>query len=1224
MEIDWTLYEEDARKLYLLDRKSAAETAKELQQKHGGNIAEKHVKDHFRGQKYLKLSEWVYVDRQIKKRSDKGEEYAVYQHGRRLEEYQVEAGLSRNKRRRKDWSEMESKWNTISDEIDHERIQVCTPITDVSNEVVQGSASMNPQQTAATGHGHPEHETPDHRGISSRQSQSISDPSLSSFLDLLSPSLFEGFHVPEDFLSFDTSQHLLESEVAHDFNDQGLESAQGNISTFSAGDNIGTTQQMQLTNIIPGSSTQPFFKADPRVHQRNLRPPLSQAQLKLFSTFFWEQPGIPRSFSQLIEARIESSQLFSPRRMNDAACRNAFHMPPPPTPKFIKSAVEFLERLLRIQPYFQMRMPFQDQFASVIQKNKKTLHQFLCVMVHKVTHDEFGRGRHLGNFLVWTIDTGLIEEMIEFMEKLGKQIFEVRLFCSILILSARGPGINRTLARPFQTSNVSFFSSHPALAYRLLQAAEQSILFTEAQVLLQEFVKCDHLEGAKFICHRIFSNDILQLVDSVSYVQSPEMVDLFKVALQANTVPSLQSKLNGALRSAIAEENLTAIKALLDVGVKPHLSPEVWEFLRKTNQEIFQVLFAYCASDQQNAVMLTQKAEHGNNVLAQFLADCGMIGNDEFLERGLCFAIVTKNIRVIKTLLKRGVDPNCTKYRHSLPKIWNHDSEFNEVDERPRAYIQERVIPFFAGSDHSYLDIFVDRSGDEFINDDLSQEAFHLSHPVLLSLFYYRMKNQSEDVSSTRLQYTLKILWDHGARPCITLVPHWFPDLSINIYRSLATYGYDTLPLRQHMLTLAIDRQDFGMCVSLCQSGLSLDSYNDRELTPIQHAAFVGDLSLVMLFLDHGADVNFPAHEKGGLTALQASLKWEPQSALKHDLVDFLLQSGASPRSPPAKSDGFTTLESAASSPIFFDKLRALGADVRRPGDQPGQLLHCILARHDDLTLGPRGLCCHATLLKHVETCLKLKANVEDREYVTNRTALQTAASYHDVDAVRLLLQYGADTNAPSIDQNGTTALHATLRGGQYMEILELLLREGASIEILNGRNTTPLTQSVLYTPGSVDFLLQNGANVNPVPNQSSVRFDDKGWETDIWMGIYPCGITPLQAAIVKNNIPVAKKFLALGADPNLPAFDLRGTTTMDLAAGWGSVEMMQLLLGNGMAINDLIGAIEIAQTNKNWVVADRLRSLQKNIEEEAKANSFRTANVEELASNWMQDIRPE
>ena len=172
---------------------------------------------------------------------------------------------------------------------------------------------------------------------------------------------------------------------------------------------------------------------------------------------------------------------------------------------------------------------------------------------------------------------------------------------------------------------------------------------------------------------------------------------------------------------------------------------------------------------------------------------------------------------------------------------------------------------------------------------------------------------------------------------------------------------------------------------------------------------------------------------------------------------------------------------------------------------------------------------------------------VRDKFY---RTAVMYAAEDGHVEVVRLLLEHGADINAPS--KYGSTAWNFAAWGG-HVEVVRLLLEHGADINAQNDDGTTALMSAA--SGGRVEvmrFLLEHGADIN-------AQNDD--------------GTTALMIVArnaQENHVEVMRFLLEHGADIN--AQDNRGRTALMYPytdfLRQNSVEVMRFLLEHGANIN--------------------------------------------------------
>ncbi len=202
-------------------------------------------------------------------------------------------------------------------------------------------------------------------------------------------------------------------------------------------------------------------------------------------------------------------------------------------------------------------------------------------------------------------------------------------------------------------------------------------------------------------------------------------------------------------------------------------------------------------------------------------------------------------------------------------------------------------------------------------------------------------------------------------------------------------------------------------------------------------------------------------------------------------------------------------------------------------------------------------------------------------------TALQWAAHWNDLDAVKLLLDAGA--NPALTNRYGVSALSEAAGAGNAA-MIEALLNAGADARTL----TTPDGETVLMTAartGNVDavrVLLDHGANVN-------AKEDYRGQTALMW-------------AAAEHHADVVKLLLERGADwrvesesrettiPKLSAASSitpmarGGLTAFHFAAREGDVKTGQVMVDAGVDINQLdadrTSALVISILNKHYTYA--------------------------------------
>ena len=183
-----------------------------------------------------------------------------------------------------------------------------------------------------------------------------------------------------------------------------------------------------------------------------------------------------------------------------------------------------------------------------------------------------------------------------------------------------------------------------------------------------------------------------------------------------------------------------------------------------------------------------------------------------------------------------------------------------------------------------------------------------------------------------------------------------------------------------------------------------------------------------------------------------------------------------------------------------------------------------------------------------------------------------------------------AKTDLNLRDEEANTPLHnAALLG--HVEIVNLLISNGAKINIKNGVGMTPLHEA--SNKEIAEILLANNANVNARAK----------------------GITPLHVAASVNDNDVSKILIINGADIN--AKDDSEITPLHYAVSFYAKEIVQLLITNGVDLNatdsdyktaldyaeDFIQVNESANKAKvRIIIADLLRKHGAKTGEELKA----------------------
>ena len=330
----------------------------------------------------------------------------------------------------------------------------------------------------------------------------------------------------------------------------------------------------------------------------------------------------------------------------------------------------------------------------------------------------------------------------------------------------------------------------------------------------------------------------------------------------------------------------------------------------------------------------------------------------------------------------------------------------------------------------------------------------------------------------------------------------------------------------------------------LVGQGLDVDTPQADGATALHWAAYWNDGSTVDLLAQGGANVD--TENDYGATPL-----WVACANRHTESVDRLLVAGANPN--VGLRSGETALMRCAQTgdPAAVGALLAHGADVEATEPSRGQtaLMWAAASGHPDVT---RVLLDHGAAVGARTSIVQQLRGTGQRSTTSPEgasyfdaggfTSLLFAARQGDVDSARLLIDAGADINAPAADGNTPLALAAMSGHGR---LGGFLLERGADPDAA-GAGYTALHAAVLRSdPGLARWLLAAGANPNvrltrgtPVPR----------WTYQFVFTLREQGATPFMLAAKYLEPELMRMLAAAGADPLLSMDD--GTTALMAVAG--------------------------------------------------------------------------
>uniref|UniRef100_A0A0A9WC50 Ankyrin repeat and KH domain-containing protein 1 n=1 Tax=Lygus hesperus TaxID=30085 RepID=A0A0A9WC50_LYGHE len=204
-------------------------------------------------------------------------------------------------------------------------------------------------------------------------------------------------------------------------------------------------------------------------------------------------------------------------------------------------------------------------------------------------------------------------------------------------------------------------------------------------------------------------------------------------------------------------------------------------------------------------------------------------------------------------------------------------------------------------------------------------------------------------------------------------------------------------------LSLACSGGRYEVVELLLSKGANKEHRNVSDYTPLSLAASGGYVNIIKLLLTHGAEINSRTGSKLGISPLMLAAMNGHTAAVK-----LLLDMG---------SDINAQIETNRNTALT---------------------LACFQGRHEVVSL-----------------LLDRRANVEHRAK-TGLTPLMEAASGGYVEVGRVLLDKGADVNAPPVPSSRDTALTIAADKG-HCRFVELLLNRNAQVEVKNKKGNSPL-----------------------------------------------------------------------------------------------------------------------------------------------------------------------
>ena len=205
-----------------------------------------------------------------------------------------------------------------------------------------------------------------------------------------------------------------------------------------------------------------------------------------------------------------------------------------------------------------------------------------------------------------------------------------------------------------------------------------------------------------------------------------------------------------------------------------------------------------------------------------------------------------------------------------------------------------------------------------------------------------------------------------------------------------------------------------------------------------------------------------------------------------------------------------------------------------------------------------------ATIINNIDALIAKGAKIDapDRE---GRTALSYAAARGSLAVVEYLIEQGANVNA--VDSEGYSPLHDAVGSGNF-EVVKKLVDKGADVNAQNNHGNTALHSLNVQNGEGRDilyFLIDEGASLEIKNNDNEtpldVGVDRKGNAMRVALNT-PKRITAFHEAVKGGDINVVEKLL--NERINVNAQGEGGNTALHLAASSGNLQVVKALTDNG------------------------------------------------------------
>ena len=618
--------------------------------------------------------------------------------------------------------------------------------------------------------------------------------------------------------------------------------------------------------------------------------------------------------------------------------------------------------------------------------------------------------------------------------------------------------------------------------------------------------------------------------------------------------------------------------------------------------------------------------EKGHTEVAQYLLDKGASVN--LGAKPLIVAVKYNHYDCVKLLLEYHADANCTNSMQESPLsialcnrqystillLLQYDANtpaslddvkavqlLEHAKEENAEVIQKLVDENFINltSENTFLaafDFAFRRGSVELAEKLLSNDSHSQIEHLYSKAVYYSAKNNWPNIVSVLLEKgvdtnartvgrtPLCVACEKGHEHVVRLLLHNGADPNVaGVFgRTALLYAIDPYEFSSDDDTCSIPHATSSIAEILLSAGANPNAEDMvGGVSPLYFACDRGYTELVKLLLSHGANPNIATVDN----------KWPIHAAcrgLHYEAVKLLLEYNADVN--VCRWTGKTALHYTLQSKSHPNTDSGIISDLV-------QLLldaDANVNAASEAGITPLYIACSMGLESTVMKMLECGARVDGNS--GKKLPLIAACKNEHVSVVQLLLTNGANPNLQEdcIEDryHGSFPLHIAATDGNF-ELVELLLKHGADIDVTDMRGDTALHRAVRFysvkhlncgnQTSVVDILLENKADVNKMNNCGETQLylaASRGLLYVVNKMLEECGGnpnkgSPLVAACLRDNVDLVDLLLKHGADPN-PTWtscdsepcDSKHELPLFVAISNSNSDIIRLLLNAGASVN--------------------------------------------------------